>query len=39
MALKVMLQDAAATLIDAVVDEEMQSLIKIAQESGATLRA
>lgn len=39
MALKVMLQDAAATLTDAVVDEEMQSLIKVAQESGATLRA
>ena len=39
MAVKVMLQAASETLTDAVVDEEMQSLIKVAQETGATLRA
>lgn len=39
MAVKVMLLAASETLTDAVVDEEMQSLIKVAQETGATLRA
>ena len=39
MAVKVMLQAASETLTDAVVDEEMQSLIKVAQDTGATLRA